>query len=78
MSKLGPICGMCKHWTGPGLRSNTCSAFPEGIPHGIIARELDHRVPVEGDHDIRFEAKPGVTEQLVLDWVGAVRAEEVG
>lgn len=36
-----------------------CAAFPDGIPDAVFFGELDHRQPVDGDHGIRFLAKPG-------------------
>lgn len=33
--------------------------FPAGIPDRVYFNSVDHRQPVEGDHGIRFEAKPG-------------------
>lgn len=39
----------------------TCDAFPQGIPDAILDNEVDHRQPVDGDHGIQFQAKPGTT-----------------
>lgn len=36
-----------------------CAAFPDGIPDAVYLNALDHRQPIDGDHGIRFEAKPG-------------------
>jgi len=32
----------------------TCLAFPEGIPEGIITGDIDHSVPIEGDHGFQY------------------------
>jgi len=60
-------CGACVHlhpltgeaWWSPTRQRRTCDAFPDGIPEAVFGNELDHRQPVDGDHGIRFEAKPG-------------------
>lgn len=39
-----------------------CEAFPEadgGIPDRVLRNGLDHRQPVDGDHGLRWLAKPG-------------------
>jgi hypothetical protein len=35
----------------------TCRAFPNGIPFGIIANNLDHRDFLPGDNGIKFSPK---------------------
>jgi len=32
-----------------------CSAYPGGIPLGILAGEMDHRKPQKGDRGIQYE-----------------------
>ena len=32
----------------------TCTAFREGIPEGILANVVDHRLPVDDDGGLRF------------------------
>ena len=51
------MCLSCK-WKAGG--SNTCKAFPAGIPEEIQGGDFDHRNAHPGDHGIRFEAVPGV------------------
>lgn len=51
------MCLACK-WKAKG--SNTCKAFPGGIPDPIQWGDFDHRNEWPGDGGIRFEAVPGV------------------
>ncbi|MSP21688.1 MAG: hypothetical protein EXR66_01470 [Dehalococcoidia bacterium] len=56
-------CLFCKRRTD---FSGKCAAFPNGIPYGIFTGDVDHTVPVEGDHGLQFEMrdfpKPAVTQ----------------
>lgn len=52
-----PICYECRHFDRASGRLQ-CSAFPAGIPAGIVDSEIDHRRPVGGDRGIRFERDP--------------------
>lgn len=59
-------CGACQRFRSPFSPENTrgldgpfCEAFPGGIPDEVYANRLDHRRPVDGDHGIRFAARPG-------------------
>lgn len=60
-------CGACVHLDQPSSDAfwstskpkPTCNAFPTGIPEAVLGNELDHRQPIDGDHGIQFEAKPG-------------------
>ena len=45
------ICHKCKH----RVDVMTCDAFPQGIPVEILAGEIDHTKPYEGDNGIQFE-----------------------
>lgn len=55
---VGTQCVYCRHRTsGP---DQVCAAFPGGIPDAILTNRADHRGPIEGDHGIRFEPRPGV------------------
>lgn len=48
-------CYVCKHFISGGeVEDFKCKAFPEGIPPKIIFGELDHDVPIEGDHGYRY------------------------
>jgi len=51
------ICAYCVHFKAGGV----CEAFPDGIPASILTMEDDHHNPIEGDHGIQFELKPGWT-----------------
>ncbi|MEA2014654.1 MAG: hypothetical protein U9N38_05050 [Thermodesulfobacteriota bacterium] len=48
-------CIKCKHYHRDV--SNTCDAFPDGIPIKFLQDNLDHREPYKGDHGIQFEDK---------------------
>lgn len=60
-------CDACVHLNPPppdafwstNRPSPSCAAFPDGIPEAVFGNELDHREPLEGDHGIQFQAKPG-------------------
>lgn len=65
MSRLGPMCGVCKHWPGLGERGGTCAAYPNRIPHEIIIRQVDHRQPYDGDRGIQFEPRTDLPAELV-------------
>lgn len=62
-------CLCCQHFRSPLLRADTegvfsggpsCTAFPTGIPDVVIENEVDHRRAVDGDHGVRFQARPGL------------------
>ena len=53
-----PIRAFCIHTRLP--KSETCIAFPDGIPQGILFGEMNHRNPYPGDHGIQFEPRPEV------------------
>ena len=59
-----PICFLrnCRHYIGISKPDGTelteipvCSAFPNGIPEGILIGENKHTSPFPGDKGIRFE-----------------------
>lgn len=58
-----PICAHCVWLTRTSpvpLKldgSDSCGAFPDGIPQPILDNEVDHRKPVDGDQGIRFEPR---------------------
>lgn len=51
-------CSRMQAWDAEHATS-WCAAFPAGIPDRVYYNSVDHRQPVEGDHGIQFEAKPG-------------------
>lgn|SRR5487761_2772346 len=48
-------CCYCKHRSSSETDLG-CTAFPDGIPQAIRYNRVDHRLPYEGDHGVRFEA----------------------
>ncbi len=70
MTIVIPQCFDCRHFE----RGFTCAAYPTGIPQEILINELDHRFPLEADHDIQFAPLPG--EEHYLD--GAERLAREG
>lgn len=59
-----PMCFRCRHFH---RETDTCDAFPEGIPreiffgkpdeYSITYYRVDHTKPYPGDHGIQFEPK---------------------
>lgn len=50
MTVIIPACASCIHH----LVSDTCQAFPNGIPADIVLGRNRHNSPVDGDHGIRY------------------------
>jgi hypothetical protein len=59
-----PSCSYCTRFHRDNLESETCDAFPDGIPTeiGIDGTNL-HLTPVDGDKGLVFEPLPG------FEWV---------
>lgn len=54
----------CSRYRSPFSPHNTsgqieCDAFPAGIPDEIWTNQLDHRLPLEGDHGLQWLAQAG-------------------
>ena len=47
-------CNSCKHWY---VGTQACSAYPAGIPQGILLNKVSHTKPVEGDNGIQWQSK---------------------
>lgn len=58
MSGAGVItpsqCNSCKHWYEGTM---SCTAYPAGIPIGIISDKVSHKKPIAGDNGIHWEPK---------------------
>ena len=65
MPQYRPACSVCAHLH---KESNTCAAFPKGIPTKILHGETLHLRPVAGDNGIQFQLREesrATAEQLV-------------
>ena len=51
---ITPQCHSCKHYCVGTLR---CSAFPLGIPQGILSNKVSHTNPVEDDNGIQWQSR---------------------
>lgn len=47
-------CNNCKHRYPHGIK---CDAFPDRIPTAVLIGDIDHRLPIDGDHGIQYEPK---------------------
>lgn len=72
-------CYYCKHLVqigtqGPEFDEWTCTAFPTGIPHGILTRSISHTEPLptqaEGEEETVYEPSvfPGEPGDPVFQW----------
>lgn len=64
MSQPRSQCDACSRFRSafsvtPFADDSFCEAFPDGIPDLVYGNGVDHRRPVDGDHGIRFDLKPG-------------------
>lgn len=48
-------CRACVHYRA---ETTSCKAFPARIPIEVASGQVSHLDPLEGDHGIRFEARP--------------------
>jgi hypothetical protein len=51
-----PPCTNCRRFHRSNRASETCDAFPQGIPACILRGGNDHRQPVPGDRGLTFVA----------------------
>ena len=57
-----PICLRCAYTFGYKW-PDTCEAFPDGIPQGILDCTMDHTKPIEGDHGKQFFPESKLTDK---------------
>ena len=60
MMPVQNMCTECAHFDEDAQFDegvNRCRAFPDGIPPEIWVEGHDHREPVPGDRDVRFEPR---------------------
>lgn len=63
MEVATPLCQYCRNRNDD--EPWRCRAFPEEIPQAIIRSQVDHRLPVEGDNGVLFEADSPALAKLV-------------
>lgn len=79
LSNLEAPCFYCKHLLqlgtqDPDFEEWTCSAFPTGIPYGILTRAVSHEEPLpaqaEGQEETVYEPAvfPGDPGDPVFQW----------
>jgi hypothetical protein len=69
-SRMTPQCAYCAHYRSPigsGGESQTCAAFPDGIPDDMWSNRFDHRRPFDGDGGVLWE--PVVEGKGFPEWV---------
>ena len=59
MTSMTPICAYCVHFHTDNRDSETCTAFPEGIPRDILDGRNNHMMPFPGDHGVLFTPMKG-------------------
>lgn len=53
-------CNLCDHFRPPlGGGTETCAAFPDGIPQKVLWNQADHRNGISGDNGITWEPHNG-------------------
>ena len=77
---VGGLCHLCKYWR-PGLDNprgtQTCKAFPAGIPDQIFSGAEMHFDRVRGDNGVVFAPDDDVTPEMVSDFLGLKKGYEV-
>jgi len=64
---LPALCRACTRRDSP--TSGSCTAFPAGIPAGILLYGDDHHNPVDGDHGLTFDQADGdAARDAVAAW----------
>ena len=54
MTSRRPPCADCARFHALNRRSETCDAFPDGIPEAIRLGKNDHRQAYRGDHGLQW------------------------
>jgi hypothetical protein len=59
---MRPICVYCTRLHNeatPGRWGLFCDAFPDGngIPEAVLRAQVDHRQPLQGDHELQFQPR---------------------
>lgn len=67
------LCVGCRNYRGG--TTPRCTAFPDGIPVQIWTGGADHRQPIEGDHGIQYELRPGYESLLARFAIALDRRE---
>jgi hypothetical protein len=64
MTLIINLCMLCQRFHAQNRDSETCDAFPQGIPEAILDMCADHREPYRGHHGLQFVARPGTADLL--------------
>jgi hypothetical protein len=57
MTPMSPMCLKCEHFHYNNLISNTCEAYPQGIPDEILDGKVIHTSSYNGDNGLTYKKK---------------------